>query len=182
MLKIIFVLIPVLVFGLLSFRTESRDQTDPLFTRESGLLKYKSEAYTGRVIERFPDGSQASIQNYKDGVLEGESEQFSLQHKRISHVVYHKGLKEGLEQGWYFEGPLRYEFHFQNGKLDGLQTQWHLNGKIFRQETFSHGQLFDKKILFSSGEIFTNYVTHEGRIFGQDGGNLCMESKREGAL
>lgn len=136
--------------------------------------------FSGIKVECYQNSAIYKVTQYIHGVKEGVEIVYSLNGVIKDFAFYHHGKKDGPEQGWYAEGSKRFEFHFKNGLLHGTQTEWHLNGSIFRQVVYENGVEVAKKIFYPHGEIFTNYVKNNGRIYGEDGGSLCFDNKREG--
>jgi hypothetical protein len=154
---------------------------NPRFHLEHGLLFFKARPFTGLQVARFENGDIYKEASYVDGLLEGVTKQYALHGVLRELWRYHRGVKDGLQEGWFAEGPKRFEFQFKAGVLEGLQKEWHLNGNIFRMRSYSDGVETQKKILYPGSEVFTNFVKKEGRIFGVDGGALCLEVKAEGS-
>jgi antitoxin component YwqK of YwqJK toxin-antitoxin module len=132
-------------------------------------------------VERYHNGAIYRETDYRHGVPDGERKEYALNGRVKARGRYRNGQLDGLQEGWFEEGPKRFERHYKRGRLDGVQTEWHIGGSLFREETFADGKEIAKKILFSDGRLFTNYAMRENRIYGIDGGALCMEPKREGA-
>ncbi len=132
-------------------------------------------------VEHYLNGALYKESTYEAGVKDGIEKEYSLNGVVRAIWSYSHGKKHGLQQGWFAEGPKRFEFHFNHGLLDGVQTEWHLNGTVFRRQVFVKGVEIQKKVLYSGSEIFTNYSKKDGRVYGLDGGALCMELKKEGA-
>jgi antitoxin component YwqK of YwqJK toxin-antitoxin module len=131
-------------------------------------------------IKRYDAGHVFQELQYLGGRLEGESREFAIDHKLTAIWNYHKGVKDGLQRGWFEEGPKRFEHNFRNGALDGEQLEWHMSGDLFKEQYYVDGVETDRKILFENGAVFSNYAKRDGRIYGIDGGSLCMQKKPEG--
>jgi antitoxin component YwqK of YwqJK toxin-antitoxin module len=142
------------------------------------VLLFKNKAFTGVVEEHFPNGTVYRETEYRDGLKDGFEHKFGLNGKLTDRLNYVHGKEEGLQEGWFVEGPKRYEYHMKNGLFDGVETQWHISGTVFRREVFHQGELADKKVLYSDGSVFSNFSKRDGRIYGIDRGSLCMETKR----
>ncbi len=150
------------------------------FEERGERLFYQAKPFTGVRIENFPNGQTFRETHYQRGLKEGESKEFATNGALRARWNFHSGKKHGFQQGWYIEGPKRFEFRFKNGILDGVQSEWHLNGSPFRQQVYVNGVETDRKILFPTAEVFSNFKKRAGRIFGLDGGALCFEKKKEG--
>ena len=157
------------------------EKDDPHLSSCGERLCLNSAPFSGTLFERYPAGEVFAESHYQDGYQEGSRREYALGGSLRAEWNFHLGQKDGVQRGWFVEGPRRFESHFKNGRLDGLQTEWHLNGGVFRMQNFVDGVEQDKKILFQTGEIFTNYSIRDARIYGLDGGPLCFEpAAREG--
>ena len=156
------------------------DRNDPAFREEGSRLYYGPRPFSGVAIERFPDGSPYKQTHYEQGLRDGMAEEYALTGKLRARWKFRRGEKDGHQEGWYIEGPKRFEANFKQGLLHGEQTEWHLNGQLFQRRVFAEGVETDKKILFPTAEVFSNYTKREGRVYGLDGGPLCFEPKKEG--
>lgn len=170
--------IALISWGLSGPRT--LDSRDPEITTQDNLILFRGRLFTGIITEHYPNGDLLKETGYVRGMKEGISNEYGLGGKLRVRGNYHKGQKEGPQLAWYLEGPKRFEFNYKDGLLEGTQTEWHLNGGIFRTQNFVKGVETDKKILFQSGEVFSNYIKRDDRIYGIDGGALCFEPPREG--
>ncbi len=144
------------------------------------IVGYELHPRSNVVVERYENGLLYRETETKDGLKNGFAKEYALNGRLIILGHFSKGKRDGVQLGWYSEGPKRFEYHFKDGFLDGTQIQWHLSGKVFRRDEFANGVQTDKQIFFSDGKTFTNYSKREGRIYGLDGGSLCMETKRPG--
>ncbi len=153
---------------------------NPHVTERDERLYLDGEVFSGIAVERFPDGQVYRETHYTRGMKDGLSREFGITGALRAQWNYHAGKKHGAQVGWYIEGPKRFESNFKNGLLEGHQVEWHLNGAVFREQQFVDGIEVRNKILYSTAEIYSNYVKRDGRTFGIDGGALCFETKKEG--
>ena len=154
---------------------------DPAFSIRGDILHYGSNPFAGVFVERYGNGLRYRETQYKHGIKDGFFRQYALNGRVVASGKFAHGQRDGFAQGWFSEGPKKFEYRFKNGLLDGTQTEWHLSGAVFRREVYESGKLVDKKILYPQGEIFTNFANRDKRLYGIDGGSLCMETKKEGA-
>ncbi len=170
------------LFSYRFFTQSTLEVNNPDFTLKDETLYFKSAPFNGKTVERYPAGQIYRETHYKHGLKEGFAFEYAIDGQLRSQWSYHLGKKHGVQKGWFIEGPKRFVANFKDGVLDGPQTEWHMNGAVFRQETFIEGREVDKKILYRSGEVFTNYTIRNSRLYGVDGGPLCFEPKKEGAV
>jgi antitoxin component YwqK of YwqJK toxin-antitoxin module len=157
------------------------DQKDPGLSQKGMKIFLNGKAFSGTLIEHWADGRIFKSSHYKNGRLDGASAKYSLDGRLIERSNFNRGKKHLLQETWFEEGPKKSEQHFNHGFLDGIQTEWRLDGSVFQTERFVAGREVARKILYPNGAIFTNYVKRNNRLYGQDGGKLCLEpDKREG--
>ncbi len=88
----------------------------------------------------FADGKTIlSVENYKDGLLEGE---FIVYYKsgkptEISH--YKNGKKDGKSQRFSDEGQLVEELTYKKGIMDGLAVIYDEKGEVFARGNYEQG-------------------------------------------
>jgi antitoxin component YwqK of YwqJK toxin-antitoxin module len=153
---------------------------DPAFSVQKETLFYQGKKFTGLQTEHFGNGAIYRETEYKNGIKDGIEKKYTLQGKVRSAWLFKNGVKDGEQNGWFEDGAKMFTYHYVNGLLEGEQTEWHENGVIFRQQNFLHGVESSRKILFSGGEIFTNYAKRDGRTYGVDGGDICFDKKKDG--
>jgi antitoxin component YwqK of YwqJK toxin-antitoxin module len=162
-------------------RAVTLSDKDPNLSIQNGILQYHKSPFNGMIITLYENGLLYKKSAYLHGLKEGQTHIYWLNGSIKEIGNFAQGQRHDVQKGWFAEGPKKFEHHFKNGLLDGYQTQWHLGGSIFKEDYFEQGIQKNKKILFANGDIFTNYANRYNRIYGQDGGPLCMENKkREG--
>jgi hypothetical protein len=154
-----FLWMPLFIFLFISCSFSSQKNANQLTLRDQ-LLYYKTTLFSGTRLEYYPTGILYKETEYRKGIKEGQEKTYSINGKIKSLSYYKEGKKDGL--------------------FEGMQTEWHQNGKIFRQIEYESGVEKSKKILYSDNRIYSNYLKQDGRIYGQDGGPLCFEKKKDG--
>ena len=152
----------------------------PDFEERGGELWYHDIPFTGVTVETYPDGSVFRTTNYLRGLKHGLSEEFGITGVLRTRWNYDLGKKNGWQEGWYIEGGRKFKMRYRNGLLDGTSTEWYLSGDIARHRVYENGVELAQKVLYESGELFSNFVIRGGRKYGLDGGELCMDFKKEG--
>lgn len=147
---------------------------DPGLRARGGLLLYHGRRFSGRVVERWLGGAIYKDTAYAHGLQEGAARMFALNGRLIQEWNFRAGKKDGVQRGWFEEGPRKFEMRYARGLLDGEQIEWHMNGRVFRRQVFRRGVEVKNKVLYPGGEIFTNYARRGGRLYGMDGGTLCQ--------
>lgn len=80
-------------------------------------LPDQTNAFSGWMVEHYPDGVLKSRSAVRDGQLEGPSE------------------------GWYTNGVLQVREHFVQGVSHGSRTKWHANGNKASEANITQGQV-----------------------------------------
>ena len=147
-----------------------------------GLLFYKGEVFTGRTIERFPKGNVYRSTQYRKGLKHGQMEEYGFTGAIKHRWNFTLGKKDGLQYGWYLEGPKKYVHEYKGGLFHGVNTEWFLAGNLFSKRTYKNGVEVATKIHFSTSELHTNTVTRDGAVYGLKTGDLCMDFKKDGEI
>jgi antitoxin component YwqK of YwqJK toxin-antitoxin module len=180
-----FLLVAVLVGAaahLLLSEPTVRFYGNPDFTNSGEVLLHKGQAFNGTAIETFPDGSTFRSTHYRKGLKHGVSEEFGTTGARRAQWNYSGGKKEGVQRGWFIEGPPKFEMNYHAGLLEGITTEWYPDGKIARQLVYENGKETAQKVLYPTGEIYSNFVLRGDRVFGLNSGQVCMDYKKDGEI
>jgi antitoxin component YwqK of YwqJK toxin-antitoxin module len=81
-------------------------------------------------------------------------------HKKYE-MNYDRGLRDGIQKGWYSNGNKKHEMNYDRGSLEGLQKRWYTNGGIKLEENYLDGQLHGKQILYFKNQsvwVIENYT------------------------
>jgi len=104
---------------------------------------FKNGMIDGNVEEFFENGNPASVTPYVDGKINGEQVKywdvnFVAVQSRINYV---DNKMEGPAKNWHHNGNILSERTYKNGKLDGAERQYHpaANGKVKTQRYWQDG-------------------------------------------
>lgn len=156
------------------------DKRDSSFATKKELLYFHDQPFTGMQFELFGNGALYRETEYLNGKKNGYEKLFSLDGVLRTQWNFKSGKKDGEQLAWFEDGSKRFRYNYKAGLLEGEQVEWHQNGIVFRRQVFHNGFESEKKISYVGGEIFTNYVKRNKRIYGIDGGALCFEKKKDG--
>lgn len=93
-----------------------------------------NDKIVGKEIVKYENGETRSIQNYKDGVLDGECTYYYKNGQKSESRIYKMGSSEEIKT-WYENGKISYYFH-----PDSLyRYRWWNNGQL--QEKYYNGNL-----------------------------------------
>jgi antitoxin component YwqK of YwqJK toxin-antitoxin module len=152
------------------------------FHKNGEKLYFENNAFTGKTIEVFPDGSTYRKSTYFQGELHGEQFVYATTGALKARYNYKNNKKHGLQRTWFLEGPLKSKMYYTDGILHGKTSEWYMTGTLYRNQEFHYGEEKAQKVLYRTGEVFSNYVIRDGRIYGKNSGQLCMDFKKEGEI
>ena len=89
----------------------------------------------------FYDNKLRTIENYKNGELEGEVIYYSDNGNLSSKMYFVKGLQEGESNTFYVSGARRLTEHYSKGKLDGERRIYFTNGMVHYIENYKADSL-----------------------------------------
>ncbi len=145
------------------------------FQLKQGVLFYNNLPLTGKLItNNKKSGLQSEVQ-YKKGKKEGEEIVKYADGKLYEQRFYEKGIKTGIHKGWWNNGNIRFEYHFNNGgEYNGEVKEWYTNGQLMKFFHFINGkEKGSQKMWQSNGKIRANYVAKNGDRFGLIGLKKC---------
>lgn len=126
-------------------RLAAREVTADRLSRINGRMceSASGQAYTGWVVESYPDGSPRSRSQMRDGLL------------------------EGISQGWHTNGTLQVTEHFVVGVSHGQRTKWYENGVKESEARVQHGRLEGDFLRWNTdGTLIERIALKDGRAEG----------------
>jgi uncharacterized protein len=139
---------------------------------------YANDKPNGPSLAWYTNGSPWSIENYKDGELDGDQTEyyFNGQLKKIQH--YTAGKKNGPIKEYSSAGMLEGVANYKDDKADGVWTTYHNNGKVETTSTYVNGEIEGKfKKYFTSG-----ILSIEGNLTGGKRNGDWKEFYKNGKL
>ena len=95
-----------------------------------------------------------------------------------SKRYYSKGKKNGIHEGWWPNGQIKYSFKFKNDMSVGEHLQWHQNGNLFTQKNYKNGlEDGEQKAWDMNGDLMYKYIYNDGRKYGIQGSVVCNGGK-----
>ena len=145
---ILFLVLVSLVVGLRRWQTpglvESGVETvgrDRLVLREGRWMKTdETNAFTGMMVEFYPDGTMQSRSAVSNGLLHGLSEGWWTNAVLAVREMFREGRSHGLRTKWDIEGRRIAEADIRDGRIDGFHREWHTNGQLVVEVTMAAGQ------------------------------------------
>ena len=90
----------------------------------------------------FLKNGKKIVENYKDGILEGDSFKVDAFNKYLYYCHYKNGNKDGLEYGLHENGMLNFVNSYNAGVLlDGVYNKYDGNGKLYLQLSIKDGRV-----------------------------------------
>ena len=103
------------------------------------------------------DDKIESYEEYKDGLLDGETAYFSKDKEvKLLSEMYSKGKLNGPQKTYYENGKLKSIVYYKNDRIDGI-VEYDKSGKLLHKSIFENGT-GDWKLYWSNGK-----VSEEGR-------------------
>ncbi|MDR0368417.1 MAG: hypothetical protein LBH82_04675, partial [Bacteroidales bacterium] len=100
----------------------------------------------GEWIWYYSNGNLLSIENYADGLEEGESITLSVDGDTLEHGFYTDGLEEGR---WsYVNDSVLVEGVYEAGKKTGIWKTYYPNGKVKRSESYFENELDGRSMFY----------------------------------
>jgi antitoxin component YwqK of YwqJK toxin-antitoxin module len=154
---------------------------NPMLRQENGYLLYRSERFSGRKYDLYPNGDTAALTPYYLGKEEGLAMKWYPGGGKMENRFYHGGGKEGTHLGWWENGRHKFEYHFLNDEHEGEAREWFSNGSAFRCFHYHRGQEEgQQEMWWEDGRIRANYIVKDGQQYGLIGRKLCKNPANEG--
>ncbi len=106
--------------------------------------KYADKLRKKRIGKRqvfTDDGSKWMEQEYKNGLLDGESRTYHLGSTQVSEVCqYSKGKQDGLSISYYTNGQMQATGQYVSGQLDGEWIHYDKDGTEKRRNLWKNGE------------------------------------------
>lgn len=131
-------------------------------------------AFTGWMVDTYPDGAVRLRSSLVDGRLHGISEGWSTNGVRELRESFKLGLADGVRTTWYPNGHQRSEGTLVAGLQQGEFRQWHDTGGLAARIKFKNGQPHGlSQAWYPSGCLQAEALMTQGHVavrhFYQDG-------------
>ena len=170
---ILFLALVSLVVGLRRWQTpglvESGVETvgrDRLVLREGRWMKTdETNAFTGMMVEFYPDGTMQSRSAVSNGLLHGLSEGWWTNAVLAVREMFREGRSHGLRTKWDEIGNRIAETDIRAGEIEGLHREWHTNGKPSLEVTMARGKAHGLARKWSlEGQLAGQWVLSNGAV------------------
>ena len=134
-----------------------------------------STPFTG-VFGIVIDDRIESYEEYKDGLLDGETAYFSKDKEvKLLSEMYSKGKLNGPQKTYYENGKLKSIVYYKNDRIDGI-VEYDKSGKLLHKSIFENGT-GDWKLYWSNGK-----VSEEGRYVSWKRDGVWKKYREDGSL
>ena len=115
----------------------SRNQ---LVLQQGRLMKTsQTNAFTGLMVEFYPDGTLQSRSAVSNGLLHGVSEGWHTNGVLAVRETFCEGRSHGLRTKWNIESRRVSEVDIREGRIDGFHREWHTNGQLAVEVAMASG-------------------------------------------
>ena len=170
---ILFLALLALVVGLRRSQTPGLSEAgvetvgrDRLVLREGRWMKTdETNAFTGLIVEFYPDGTLQSRSAVSNGVLHGVSEGWWTNAVLAVREMFREGRSHGLRTKWDETGNRIAETDIRAGEIEGLHREWHTNGKPSLEVTMARGKAHGLARKWSlEGQLAGQWVLSNGAV------------------
>lgn len=143
----------------------------------NGVLEFKKEPLTGRLISNYANGNLKSEIFYEEGKKNG-SEKYWLENGDLAQErFYINGLKTGIHSAWWDLETPKFVYHFNNqGEFDGEVKEWYRSGQLYMRFNYKKGKESGSQRLWKiDGSVKANYEVVNGERFGLIGLKKCYQ-------
>ena len=122
------------------------------------------------------DDKIESYEEYKDGLLDGETAYFSKDKEvKLLSEMYSKGKLNGPQKTYYENGKLKSIVYYKNDRIDGI-VEYDKSGKLLHKSIFENGS-GDWKLYWSNGK-----VSEEGKYVSGRKDGVWKKYREDGSL
>ena len=89
--------------------------------------------YTGRILEKYEDGSVALESSYLDGLPHGQQLRRFPNGNVALEAIFDNGVLSGIKTKWWESGIVREEEYWSDGKFFGRRL-WDEAGRLLKEE------------------------------------------------
>ncbi len=122
------------------------------------------------------DDKIESYEEYKNGVLDGETAYFAKgKQVKLLSEMYTKGKLNGQQKSYYENGKLKSIVYYSNDRINGIES-YDRNGKLLHKSIFENGT-GDWKFYWSNGK-----VSEEGKYKSWRKDGVWKKYREDGSL
>jgi antitoxin component YwqK of YwqJK toxin-antitoxin module len=121
----------------------NNESTSSLYLKIVDGVVYKDAAkYSAKFVDYYPNGQVRSQGSYKEGLQEGDWEDFFPDGKPSGTFIFKNGKYNGTYRQYHHpDGSLSFESHYENDLQHGLESEFYFNGQKSSEQMFDKGLL-----------------------------------------
>ena len=137
-----------------------------LVLQQGRLMKTsQTNAFTGLMVELYPDGTLQSRSAVSNGLLHGVSEGWHTNGVLAITEMFVEGTSHGTRTKWDAASNRIAETDIREGEIEGLHREWHTNGKPSMEVTMARGKAQGVARKWSlEGELAGQWVMSNGVV------------------
>lgn len=118
--------------------------------------------YSGRWTSWYVNGRKGIVAHYRNGEYDG-----LLTHYYDNGRKMAESRANGLSQGWYRDGRLKYRRWSRDGKREGIEKEWHLNGRLESRRNYRNNKAEGVHVRwFDNGQMHSRVDYQNGHLSG----------------
>jgi antitoxin component YwqK of YwqJK toxin-antitoxin module len=99
----------------------------------------ETNAFTGLMVDFYPNGSMMSRSMISNGLPNGWTENWYTNGQMQIREGFRNGVSDGLREKWYQNGRKMSEAAIVDGKITGIFQSWHENGQLSERIQMKQG-------------------------------------------
>ena len=124
--------------SMVAMETVGRDR---LILRDGRWMRTdQTNAFTGMMVEFYPDGTLLSRSAVSNGVLHGVSEGWWTNAVLAVRETFREGRSHGVRTKWDLGGRRISAADIREGRIDGFHREWHTNGQLAVEVAMAAGK------------------------------------------
>lgn len=149
-------------------------KSDQALKRQAGKWLYKGKAYSGWIIEKYPNGKTKSKTPYYQGSEHGLAKGWFPGGQKWFERPYILGKKNGVHKTWWPSGQIKHQADIKQDIYEGNVKEWYHDGRLYKDFNYKNGhEAGHQRAWKSDGRIRANYVVENGRRYGLTGVTNC---------
>ena len=134
------------------------DNDNPMHPRDSisnrePTIPVKKDSYWHEALSKNK-GRQITIENYKNGILNGIFEEYYPNGQLMTKVLYKDGKEDGLFESYWNNGQVKVKEIYINGRIkDGIYEWFWKNSQLHIKRSYKNGELEEYESYYKHGQL-----------------------------
>ena len=153
-------------------RARETHRTNLVLNAGRWQLRGTTNAFTGLLLDTYPDGTRKSLSMVSDGLLNGVSRGWHTNGQQQVEEHFVAGISHGLRAKWHPNGQKLSEITIVDGKLSGTYRRWDEDGALAEEIEMKNGQPDGiSKAYFPSGFLKSQVAMRNGEVVSRQSWN-----------